>query len=357
MARAACGQGSTQTTTWQATLQLGEHAATRNNPSMAAAWQQQAALTWHPAPHLLLAANTAAALLAAAACAAPARLPARCYRQAAALRPAGLGMGSATNITACPTSRLGPCSVANAAHTQQRSRSNKQTAAATPNLSGLHTCCRRRPACSTRQLLLRAHACNNRNASDHQVHGWRHIASTTSRQPSLPSAHSAVQPAIPLARQCLPLQFCRCTHSKQTRSATHLALLPLLVPPLQLPAMQLAPAAAAAAMPHAYMACTAGHTQQRRRDNSFTPHRWAYNCSQSDSSRATSPRCAAAGRSSRLTSPTPHNLAKLPAPQLLLISLGATAPIHSLLTSQQLPHQQGPSPTCTAQHGSVRRFS
>ena len=103
MARAACGQGSTQTATWQAASQLGEHAATRDNPSTAAAWQQQAALTWHPAPHLLLAANTAATLHAAA-CASPARLPARCYRRAAALRPAGLGMGSATNIIACSTS-------------------------------------------------------------------------------------------------------------------------------------------------------------------------------------------------------------------------------------------------------------
>ena len=137
MASAACGQGSTQSTAWQAALQqLRQHATTHQR--LQHIKLQQASLTWHPAPHLLLAASTAAALHAAAACSTPARLPTCRHRQATGVQPAGQGMYSSVDITACSTSCRGPCSVANAARAQQRSSSNKQTAAPAPPARPTH---------------------------------------------------------------------------------------------------------------------------------------------------------------------------------------------------------------------------
>ena len=285
IARAACGQGSTQTATWRATLQLGEHAATRNNPLMAAPGQQQAAHTWHPAAHLLLAANTAAALHAAAY-AAPARLPARCHLQAAALRPAELGACTTTKhhcVLKHPVERT--CSAAQAAHAQQKSRSKKQRQLPL-------TPARPRHLLQTTPSLLRATTALAGPCLQQQEQACSPSAQYVPHTASTPSAHSAVQQATSLAPQSPSPQFCCCTHSKQARSATRLALLPLLVPAL--PPVQLAPAAATAGMPHAYTACTAGHKQQC----SVTTHsRHAAGqtaCNVIGRGRATTPQCTAA---------------------------------------------------------------
>ena len=177
-----------------------------------------------------------------------------------------------------------------------------------------------------------------------------------SRQPSKPFALRAVQPA-PLAQQSPSLQFCCCcTHGKQARSATHPALLSISVPAL--PSVQLAPAAVTAGMPQAYAGCTAGHTQQGRRDDSFTPHSWA-NCLQSD--------CRRQSYLTALHSSRPQQLADqsntaqthaAAAPQLLLTSPAGTAPVNTPRCTAHVPTAPTParsSPTCTARNGSAQR--
>ena len=250
------------------------------------------------------------------------------------------------------------CSIAQAPHAQQRSRSNKQTAAAAPQ-PGLPTCCSRRPACSARQLLVLVSACDNSNKSAHQVRSMRHtqrarqagnhvcpLRSALGIQPHLLRSKALCRSAAaaPMASKQVPLLTWRCC--------------PHLCPHCHQCSWHLLPP------PHACHMLTRPAQQGTRNRADVTTHS-RHTAGQSArkviaGGRATSPRCTAAGRSSRLTSPTPHNLTQLPlhscCSPALPEELQSTCK-DALLTSQRRRHQQGSSPTCTAQHEAAQRSS
>ena len=195
MARAACGQGSTQTTTWQAALQqLGGHAQRQliNNKTAAAGCAQMAPC---PSPLAGRQHNSSTA---------------RCRRLRHASTAARMPPSPSSGRPACrvghaqlnTSSRAQNSGEGFAAWCLQLRRSSTAATTSTQQLPlalpSLHTWCSRPPAGATRLLLLRVHACSNKNAFAHHVHSLGAAGSRACRQSGLPCAHSrfklAVQP-------------------------------------------------------------------------------------------------------------------------------------------------------------------